>query len=135
MKAKATILIVDDDRDYTEATKMILENASYTVETANTREEAMEKLEKLVPDLIILDMMMQKGAEGFTLARAFKKKAELAATPILICTSITDQTGYRFTGDPRHEKFFPVEDILEKPVVADKLLSKVDQLLSARKEN
>jgi CheY-like chemotaxis protein len=135
MKTKATILIVDDDRDYTEATKMILENASYTVETANTREEAMEKLEELVPDLIILDMMMQKGAEGFTLSRVFKKKPALAGTPILVCTSITDQTGYRFLGDPRHEKFFPVEDILEKPVVAAKLLAKVDQLLSAGKGN
>ena len=130
MTMQRSIMIIDDDRDYVDATRRILESASYIVETAFSSEEALAKLNKIVPDLVILDMMMQKGAEGYLLSRRFKKIFRTSRIPILVITSITEQTGYRWLGDPRHAKFFPVDAVMEKPVSGKELLTKIDELLS-----
>ena len=55
--------------DDVDATRRILDSASFVVETAFSSEEALAKLEKIVPDLVILDTMMQKGAAGYLLSR------------------------------------------------------------------
>jgi|GEM_PF-75725 len=124
------ILIVDDDPDFVDATRRILEDASYRVQTALSGDEALEALDASVPDLIILDIMMQKGADGIILSRRFKKDERLNKVPILVLTSITEQTGFSFIGEPRHPRFFPVEEFMEKPVPAQELLAKIDEMLS-----
>jgi DNA-binding response OmpR family regulator len=129
MQPGTRILIVDDDPDFVDATRRILEGASYKVETALSGDEATEALSKSVPDLIILDIMMQKGADGIMLSRKFKKDDRLARVPILVLTSITEQTGFSFIGEPRHPRFFPIEEFMEKPVPAADLLAKIEQML------
>lgn len=134
MHDEAKILIVDDDPDFVDATRRILEGASYKVETALSGDEATEALSRSVPDLIILDIMMQKGADGIILSRKFKKDDRLARVPILVLTSITEQTGFSFIGEPRHPRFFPIEDFMEKPVPAGDLLAKIDEMLKASQQ-
>jgi len=132
MNSLKTIMIIDDDSDYVDATRRILENASYRVETARSSDEAMKKMGKIIPDLIILDIMMQKGAEGHLLSRRFKSVSKTSRIPILVITSITEQTGHRWLDDPRHPLFFPVDEIMEKPVPAHKLLSKIEETLATK---
>jgi CheY-like chemotaxis protein len=131
MNSPKTIMIIDDDADFVDATQRILESAGYKVESARSSAEAKEKLPKIVPDLVILDMMMQRGAEGYVLARKIKGIFKTKRMPILVVTSITQQTGYEWEGDPRHPELFPVEEIMEKPVPAQKLLAKIEELLAA----
>lgn len=128
------ILVIDDNVDYAEAIKTILESADYEVKIANSSEQAVQTLEGEVPDLIILDIMMQKGAEGILLSRKFKKDPRLQSTPILMLTSITQQTGFTFTEeDPRHEKYLPVDLFVAKPIHPKDLLEKVRSLVSSAK--
>jgi len=54
----AKILIVDDDPDYINVLKTILESEQYTVVTAADRKEGMEEIKAEKPDLAILDVMM-----------------------------------------------------------------------------
>ncbi len=124
------ILIIDDNVDYSEAIACVLESGNYEVGIANSSAQAMKKLEEKVPDLIILDIVMQNGAEGVLLCRKFKKDPRLSKVPILMLTSITKQTGFSFDSkDPRHERYLPVDVFLEKPVAPKLLLEEVDKLI------
>lgn len=127
------ILMIDDDPDYVYAVKMVLEKANYTVEVAHNPRDGYTALENGVYDLVILDVMMGRGAEGIIAARKLKKKKELDGLPILMITGIREQTGFFFVGDPRHETFLPVDGFLEKPVDTDVLLKEVEKLVDKGK--
>ena len=99
---KKKILVIDDNVDFSDSIRMILETGPYVVGVANSMEEAEARLEKEVPDLIILDVLMQKGAEGIVMSRKLKKDPRFANVPVMMLTSMTKQTGYRFVEeDPR----------------------------------
>jgi CheY-like chemotaxis protein len=127
-----SILVIDDDPDFVEITKSILETNQYKVNVAYSADEGFAKLEEEIPDAIILDVMMGKGAEGFIFARKIKKDPSLAKIPILVLTSISEQTGFNFPGEPIHPQFFPVDKFLEKPVEPRVLLEAIGRLLATK---
>ncbi len=130
-----SILIVDDDPDFVHGIRLILESANYRVEAAHSPKDGFAALEKGAFDLVILDVMMGRGAEGIIAARKMKKQKELTIPPILMLTGIKEQTGFFFIGDPKHETFLPVDGFLEKPVDRAVLLKEVERLLHSRKTN
>jgi len=135
MEKNKKIFIIDDNVDYSDAIKLILESDQYTVDVANSSLVAQEKLSKELPDLIILDIMMQKGAEGVLLARKFKKDPRLSKIPILMLTSITKQTGFEFhADDPRDDRYLPVDVFIKKPIAPKELLATVRSLLSDQQD-
>ena len=83
MKSTAKILIIDDDPDYVEAIKAILESKSYKVAAAYNRNDGMKKIDSEKPDLIILDIMMEKMDDGFTICYKLKHDPELKKIPVL----------------------------------------------------
>ncbi|MHC4143760.1 MAG: response regulator [Planctomycetota bacterium] len=127
-----TILIIDDDPDFVAVTKAILETKQYNVRFAYNPEEGLAEMEKEAPDAIILDVMMGKGAEGFIFARKIRKDARFAEMPILMMTSMREQTGFDFPGERIHDKFLPVDDYVEKGVEPEELLEKIEQLLTKK---
>jgi DNA-binding response OmpR family regulator len=129
------ILIIDDDPDFVEITKTILETKQYDVRYAHSQAEGVARLEEESPDLVILDIMMGRGAEGFILARKMKKDARYKDIPIIMITSMPEQTGFDFPGDPIHPHFLPVTEYLEKPVEPQVLLDKVANLLPRNTES
>lgn len=134
MSKEKKILIVDDNVDFADSIKAIVESGSYCAEVANSSKQAVDKLEKETPDLIILDVLLQNGAEGIVLSRKFKKDPKLKQVPIIMLTSMTKQTGFKFVSqDPRHPHFLPVEEFVEKPVAPKDLLAKIEKLLAAEK--
>lgn len=127
-----TILIIDDDPDFVAVATAILETKQYNVRFAYDPEEGMAELEKEVPDALILDVMMGKGAEGFILARKIRKDTRFTKMPILMLTSMREQTGFDFPGERIHEKFLPVDDYVEKGVEPEELLDKIEKLLTKK---
>ena len=125
-----TILIIDDDPDFVDITKVILETKDYHVDSAGNPEEGWARLEAAVPDLLILDVMMGKGADGFIMAREIRKDSRFAGMPILMLTSMREQTGFDFPGERIHSKFLPVDDYVEKGVEPKVLLEKIEQQLA-----
>jgi len=124
-----TILLVDDDPDFVEITKAILETKQYRVRSAQDPDEGYAKLEEEIPDLLILDIMMGRGAGGFVLARKIRKDSRFNQVPILMLTSMTEQTGFDIPGQRISEKFLPVDDYIEKGLKPNELLEKVEKLL------
>lgn len=125
-----SILIIDDDRDFVEITKTILETKQYRVRFAYNQDEGFARLEEETPDAIILDIMMKKGAEGFIFARKIRRDERFNKIPILMLTSMREQTGFDFAGERIHPKFLPVNEYVEKPIEPEVLLKKVGELLS-----
>ena len=66
------ILIVDDDYDFLEINRIILEGAGYRVVEATNPDEAHARITGEVPDLIITDLMMDSLDAGFAFAAALK---------------------------------------------------------------
>ena len=124
------ILIIDDDPDFVEVTKSILETKQYKVSVAYNADEGFARLEEEVPDAIILDIMMGKGAEGFIFARKIRKDPRMAKIPILVLTSMREQTGFFVPGNPIHPKFFPIDRYMEKPIEPQVLLLELELLLA-----
>lgn len=128
--SKKKILIIDDDQDISEGIKTVLETKPYEVHLASSGMEGIEAAEKLKPDMIILDVMMETKDSGFKVARKLKKDPALAKVPILMLTAIREKTGFDFSKEAGDENWLPVDDYVEKPIHSETLLEKVAELLN-----
>jgi CheY-like chemotaxis protein len=129
---QATILIIDDDPDITEAMTVVLENHGYKVCSAPDGSVGLERLREIRPDLIVLDVMMRTSREGFELARELKHSAAHKDIPILLLTAVKQKTGLDFKSAAGDESWLPVEAYLDKPVRPDVLLETVEDLLGKK---
>ncbi len=131
MSEPKRLLIIDDDPDFVEGIKLILEGADYVVEVAYNPEEGFEAFQSKPPDLLLLDIMMGRGAEGIMVARKIRKDPKLREIPVLIITGIREQIAFLFPGEPVHPRFVAVDELIEKPVEPQFLLDRVSALLQA----
>ena len=117
------ILVVDDsatDRLY--LTEM-LQQAGFTVITAENGEECLTKVEAEQPDMVIMDVVMP-GLNGFQATRALSKNPETAHIPVIMCTG-KEQATDRLWALRQGAK-----DCVIKPVVSAELLAKIEALNS-----
>ncbi|RYE09672.1 MAG: phosphate regulon transcriptional regulatory protein PhoB [Hyphomicrobiales bacterium] len=82
----ATILIVEDEADLRELIRYNLEADEFRVVTAESGDEAVERIRDGVPDLILLDWMLP-GLSGIELCRRWRSREETARTPIIMITA------------------------------------------------
>jgi len=125
---KIKILLVDNDVDIIDLNKAILENNNYEVVTAFSGREGLDKIRVEHPDLIVLDLMMEKHDSGFSFAKQIKADPVFKSIPILMVSSVAEQTGFEFSQE-KDGYWMKTNDFLKKPVNASQLLSKVQELL------
>ena len=122
------ILLVDDDPDFVAATKMVLESRpDYKLFTASDGVFALSTARAERPDLIILDVIMPF-EDGFTVAKELKADPELSKIPIIILTSFSRRMGETNISVAQGMEL-EAEDYVEKPVIPQELLRRVDRLL------
>ncbi len=127
---QALILIVDDDYDFLEINRIILEGAGHRVVTATNPAEAHERIEAEAPDLVITDLMMTSIDAGFAFAAQLKNDPRTAAVPIIISTSVSSQLGLNFRPDSDEDLAkMNVDAYFDKPIDAQALVAKVAELL------
>lgn len=127
MKDKAKILLIDDDKDFVEATKLVLESKPYEVITAYNGSEGLQKAKTEKPDLIILDIIMPV-KDGFNAAEELKKDPELNKVPVIMLTSFADRRG-ETSLSVSQGLTLDTEDYVDKPVAPEELLKRVEKLL------
>ncbi len=138
----AKILVVEDDRDMAEAIRLTLENAGYQVVNAYDPDEAWQKVTEEKPDLIVLDIMMPTGTEGFQFVwklRSPQTDESVRNVPIIVVSSLHATTELRFYPDQYDATygpgdFLPVQEFLDKPVEPAKLLEAVQRVLAKAKK-
>ena len=130
---QALILIVDDDYDFLEINRFILESAGYRVVTATNPAEAQQRIAEQSPDLVITDLMMTSIDAGFAFSEELKSDPATAGVPIIISTSVSSQLGLNFKpeNDADLAKMH-VDAYFDKPLDAKALLAKVEELLAHR---
>jgi CheY-like chemotaxis protein len=131
--ARARILIVDDDVDYSSFVKSALELRRYEVAVCDDPTACEQILREFSPDLLILDLVMGGRMEGALLARRLKGDGGLCRDiPILMLTGMRQETGFFWLQDPRDPVYLPVDEVVEKPVKPADLAQKVERLLAQR---
>jgi DNA-binding response OmpR family regulator len=122
------ILLVDDDRDFCDATTAVLEIA-WHVDVAYGGGEGLAKARASRPDLILLDVIMPD-EDGFSVCEKLKADPALATVPVIMLTSLPDGLGAM--GEAAKQPC--VEDYLEKPVKPKELLRRVAKFLAEEEQ-
>ncbi len=123
----ARILVVDDDPDFVEIMRTILEAHDYAVITAANGNQALVQVAAHHPDLMILDIMMSTVLDGLDVSQKLSEDPDARFMPVIMVSSIAE-TPYAHV--------FPMEEQphmdawLSKPVDPKTLLNKVAEFLS-----
>lgn len=127
-KNTKTILVVDDDPDFIAQHQMLLESAGYSVVTAESREEAEKMMDESKPDLAMIDLMMEKADDGFTLCYHIKKKHP--NVPVILVTAVASETGIEFDAATEEERAWVKADaFLTKPIRFEQLCREIERHL------
>jgi PAS domain S-box-containing protein len=84
-----TILAVDDERTSLKLLTTVLEAEGYHVHSAMSGEQALESAARILPDLILLDIVML-GIDGFEVCRQLKTHAKTSHVPVIFLSATTD---------------------------------------------
>jgi two-component system response regulator ChvI len=124
----AHILLIEDDADFVEVTRMVLESNGHTMTAAYSAEEGWAALAKEPPNVILLDCMMEEFDSGFVLANDISIK--YPDVPIIMLTAVHDymSSNWNFSTD-KDKDWLPVHQFLEKPVTPDALLAAIEKEL------
>ncbi|NLE76083.1 MAG: response regulator [Chloroflexi bacterium] len=120
------ILVVDDDPDFVETTRLVLQSRGYRVDDAASGGQALERMRSTLPDLVLLDVMMDSVLDGVAVSAAMREDRTMAAVPLLMVSS---------TPTSPYAQLFPterrlhVDGFLTKPVGPEQLLREVERLL------
>ena len=123
----AKILVVDDDPDFVEIMRTILEAHHYTVVTAANGEQGLAQVKAQHPDLMLLDIMMSTVLDGLDVSEKLAQDPAARYMPVILVSSIAETP---------HAQLFPMDEQphmdawLSKPVDPQTLLAKVAELLS-----
>jgi CheY-like chemotaxis protein len=126
IKEKASILIIDDNRDFTQSAKLALEGTGrYLVGEENDASKAHQTTQGLKPDLILLEVAMP-GTDGGEVAARIQSDPELARIPVVFLTALMTKaegnSGLRIQGRP----------FLAKPISLPNLIEGIEENLPAR---
>jgi DNA-binding response OmpR family regulator len=89
-KPKTTILVVEDDKFISNAYKAKFESEGFKFTAAFNGEEALQILQKTIPDIIILDLVMPI-KNGFEVLKEVKKSKSLNTIPIIVATNLGEE--------------------------------------------
>jgi DNA-binding response OmpR family regulator len=119
-------LIVDDDAAYVKSTELVLESHGYDVDSARSGNEALAKMQLQLPDLVLLDIMMDWPLDGVNVSQEMLRRSELRGIPVIIVSSIVDS---------EYREFFPQDQYLhadawlDKPCPPSEIVAKVEDVL------
>jgi two-component system alkaline phosphatase synthesis response regulator PhoP len=128
---KKRVLLVDDDRDLVASTKVVLEANGFEVATEHNGTGALTAIAAHRPDLIVLDVMMDTDAEGFTVAYKLGSDPATRQIPIVLMTGFMDHmAAKRESFDFINGRDWPAAKLMKKPVPMTELLATIRQLLA-----
>jgi len=126
MAAKGKILIIDDDPNFLEFIKIILESENYEVYTADNVNEGLVVMHQQKPGLLILDVMISYCFDGLDMTRKIRGDLELSKTPIIMVSAVVDKEDMAkaLNGEFKYNCF------MSKPISPCELVNVVGRILS-----
>ena len=118
-----TVLVVEDSSTEREIILGYLQQVGVKVTTAETGEEALEKIQENLPDVIVLDVVLP-GRSGFEICREIKSTESMKKIPIIICS----------TKGSEMDKFWGMKQgadaYLSKPLDQEEFINTVKKLIN-----
>jgi CheY-like chemotaxis protein len=127
------ILFVDDDRDFLDAQAAYFGSRGHKIHTAESGREALDFLETNSPDIIFLDLMMERYDSGFRVAYEIRKREHLDRVPIVMLSGVARETGERF--DQEGEGLLSwsrLDRFVDKPATGKQLLGIAEEYLGGK---
>ena len=124
MAAHQKVLLIDDDLDFRESMKSLLESYEYEIFEADSGAEGLRKVIEHKPDIIFVDIMMENDTDGYSVTHALKHEDGYAAyrdIPVFMISSIEESPDERFPMSDEAELFRP-DRYLTKPLDIPRLL-------------
>jgi CheY-like chemotaxis protein len=120
------ILVVDDDPDFVEITRIVLEKEGHEVIAARSGDEGLQRIREDQPDLVVLDVIMDTVLDGLSTSQRIHEDPMMRDVPIIMVTSIasTDYASLFPTDEYVH-----VSSFMSKPITPKGLLRQVNRLL------
>jgi CheY-like chemotaxis protein len=116
-----TILVIDDSTTNIVLLQAVLNNKGYAIETALNVKDAFSIINKKIPDLILLDLLMPR-INGYEFLKEIKANDKTRNIPIIVVSALTDQENIQ------RSMALGANDFVTKPVDIQKLLEKVDSV-------
>ncbi|MGB6564213.1 MAG: response regulator [Candidatus Binataceae bacterium] len=120
--AKRTILIVDDEVGILEVLESILGDAGFAVVSAINGQDALTRMQKTVPDLVIVDFMMPL-LDGAGVVKAMRADKRLRAVPVVLASALPEKT--------ISERCNSYNVFLRKPYKTERLMEEISRLLDS----
>jgi adenylate cyclase len=120
------ILVVDDDPDFVQINRLILEAEGYQVFEAANGKQALEAMRQDKPDLMMLDVMMSTTLEGVDVCREIRADPDLKDVPIVMISSIATS---RYAPEFPDDEHIPIDTWISKPIQPAVLLKVVRQFV------
>ena len=127
------VVMVDDNTDYLFTMQTFLQRNGFDVYTAEDGQKGLDLIRKEIPDIILLDVMMESLFSGFELCKKLRTEDELKHIPIIGISGMGDELGLNFKQWPDFEYFSP-EAFLDKPVDKQRLLELIPQTIEAARK-
>jgi DNA-binding response OmpR family regulator len=125
---KKKVLIIDKDVDFIDQNKAALEESGFEVTSASDSREGIEKVSFEMPDVILLELMLEKHDAGFNLVKALKADPRYKGIPVIMVTSAAGETGCDFCQD-LDGYWMKTDDFVNKPVTPEDLIKRINILL------
>lgn len=125
MEEKETwnILVVDDNQDNRELVVKVLKGKGYQIAEAVDGEEALSKVEELMPDLILMDISIPK-LDGYEVTKRLKSNIELRGIPVIALTA------HAMKGDREKALAAGCDGYISKPINVRELSNQIKPFLS-----
>lgn len=136
MGLQRKILMIDDDVNLVNVFGMVCAAQGYEFHAAHSAAEGLSQIERVEPDLIILDVIMEDFVAGFRVVSELRggpgaRLARFARVPIIMLTSVSAKTGLDFS-DRVGTALLPVDAFVEKPVKPAEILARIESILGDR---
>ena len=113
-------MIIDDDPDVRTVMNILMKKQGYEVETASGREEALSKLERFEPSVILLDVLLS-GYDGRELCQELKADKKMKNIPVIMFSA--------HPGAAENISNYGADDFISKPFNTESLLEKLGKLV------
>jgi CheY-like chemotaxis protein len=121
-----TVLVVDDDPDARDFFITVLEDNGYKTVSARDGNEALDRIEEEIPDLVTLDVTMPEKS-GVGVYRKLREEDAYKGIPVIIITGVSDDFKHFISS---RRKVPPPNGYLSKPIEPEELVRLVGELVS-----
>ncbi len=127
MAARAIVLVIDDDFDFVEFARIVLESDGYEVLAAGRADEGLALMRQSQPNLVLLDAVISYTFDGLNVIREMRNDPQLGRIPLILISAI-------ITGE--ETDLFPEDEdqtydlFMSKPIDPADLLKQVGQLVA-----